>query len=597
MDRQSRGVKHLRPVPAMLKSSHKLKSNYFRPYSKLNFVKFHSTLQRSSSSLFIAGFLGFLLLRWLTADIIVFHFNQRRKVLAIIRTVNTTFLLERENARARNIPYDISRFNYPWIVPERIKLLDLRSSRNRVLYSPIKERARNGLGHNFATLNGELWTALRLNLTYTHRLTNYAVLSIPQNHTRNLNATSALSEEFLHAGSVEQLLGWGVGEIPREHVQLSICPDNVMYSHDMKCRVCRETNVSHTTSNQLLSDQRLNFAVPIQHIVEVPLNLSYNYPYKARPNNIKEAIKFIENHSQPNTVFVLPESMCNLNPVYTSFSPHQRSFFFHKYWDTHEEGAPRLDSSKYRNESFLQYKKRVTSTRKLGIVGRRNDLHRLDPSMINIGVHLRRGDFFSVPTRKMVPLKSVARLICKIEKIVRKEKVFRFSSMPLLVQIYSEGVVQKHVPASTNKIQTESLRSIGLHNRDHDVNKLGKNLVDVDGAVYSESDVTAIVRNTGFSYCGSSFASGLNVKLRVSDNTALSVHEMVASDIFIGSNSSLSLYLISSLSKAAFMLLPVKGPSFQRAVTFDSSSGKLTHAATETLTKLWTGYAKFNNLL
>lgn len=93
--------------------------------------------------------------------------------------------------------------------------------------------------------------------------------------------------------------------------------------------------------------------------------------------------------------------------------------------------------------------------------------------------------------------------------------------------------------------------------RGHDVATMNNEYVDVDGSVQSEADLLQMFRDTNIDKLGNVFSKNdLTVSLRVSQNTVLTVHEMVAADIFIGSRSGLSMQVVGSISRASFILLP-----------------------------------------
>lgn len=87
-----------------------------------------------------------------------------------------------------------------------------------------------------ATLNAEVMTALRLGLTYTHRVARYGSL-VSLDFKRNIGlgrekgSVAGLSPA---GGRIEGFFGWGVGEIPREAVQEVACKvrDGVGWLHE-----------------------------------------------------------------------------------------------------------------------------------------------------------------------------------------------------------------------------------------------------------------------------------------------------------------------------------------------------------------------------
>lgn len=447
----------------------------------------------------------------------------------------------------RKVPKGISRFDYPWRVPMLVRSLTAAESNNRFLYSPLKDVYSNGLGHNLATINGEVWTALRLNLTYTHRISLYSVHSIPFfSSSSRFKYSNDFYRPFLHSGSVEQLFGWGVHEIPREHIQNTICDASVLSGEEGICRVCtteRFLERKSTTNKTGRERNILKFSVnsiEVDNVVELPYNLSYGFPFNPTAAELKYAVSFMGTHSKPNTVFTLPSDHCATNPVIGKFSRRQKAYFFHKYWNAHEFGALKLDTRSQENESFESYKMKVLSDPIIGAVGRRPKLTRLKKTSIIIAVHARRGDFF-IANRSMISIALVARIVRQIMKLVIEPIGGPFSKLSVAVNIYSEGL-----PLDSS--QKQSL--------DHDVNKLGQKFMDSDGTIMESEEVRNFFIDENMDNLGIVFETGLDINLMISDNTILSIHEMIAADIFIGSESGLSANVVGCSSRAAFLIIP-----------------------------------------
>lgn len=184
----------------------------------------------------------------------------------------------------RSVPKQVSRFDYPWRLFHPVSThLSVEQSNNRVLYSTFRDSARGiGLGHAMLMINTELKTALRLNLTYTHRIMKY-FLSTPQ--VKNISRTNNSHDYYNdNAGSVEQLFGWGAHHRPRRHVQLSICPKHVLQGDENVCPLCNNMSEAFAKNNFSVEESlRSPFRVPIDHVVGIPDHLSYSY----RPGNEK----------------------------------------------------------------------------------------------------------------------------------------------------------------------------------------------------------------------------------------------------------------------------------------------------------------------
>lgn len=479
------------------------------------------------------------------------------------------------NYRERSVPTEVSRFDYPWVVPTEVKTLRPEQSRNRFLYSPLKSFYINGLGHNMATMNGEVWAALILNLTYTHRIARYMVHSVPLN--KAMEKTNENSRPFLHAGAVEQLFGWGVGEIPREHLQNSICSSSVLNITEEQCAICNNLTLKDRKKEDEkdIHQKRSISTIEIQvnEVVELPYDLTYGIASEPNTSQLQKMTLFMEKHSNPDTVFSLPSVVCDKNPYFGRFSKQQRAFFFHKYWESHGYGSPVVHWANFENETFHDYKVRVINTPNIEPVGRRPVLTRLSADRINIAVHARRGDFFKTK-RPMLSISIIAHLIRQIVHYVIIPSGGTFSRMGITVMIYSEGTSLQQQP------------NRGVQN--HDVSKLDKHFVDVDGQLLSPGMIREMILNNKSDIIPDIFEAGLEVSLRISENTILSIHEMIAADIFIGSESSLSQNIVGSLSRAAFLLLSrYTGEEYLRFIKFDGRTGEVRKSRIQVMKQLW----------
>lgn len=488
----------------------------------------------------------------------------------------------------RDVPPSVSRFDYPWCIPRRRwTTLSLKESRYRVLYSPVRDKSGAGLGHAMATLNADISTAFRLNLTYTHRIPMCGSLTSP---LKEPYQEDNLTHEFQHAGAVEQLLGWGVGEIPREHIQAAVDPSLITETNWFSCRKISNTQLSihkrktrrHGKTTSTCGHFR--FALRVDRVVEIPAELSYFYPHYPSSSDEDRVRKFIRWHSKPFSVFTMPSEYCDKIPAYGVETPQQRSFFFHKYWDAHGHDAPKVKrKEEWQRESFVEYRTRITDAARFAHVGRRPQLTRMREDAVNIAIHARRGDFFDVkrPMLSMATLASVVRQV--VGRVINIEKGI-FSKMRVSITIYAEGMMRF------------SNRSLS----DHDVSEMGHDFVDVDGQVLNETRVTAMLTSPDLSDQTTSetedvFPNGVRVSLRVSENTILCVHEMIAADVFIGSESGLSTHVIGSTSRAAFLMMP--GKNFRnnaRFARFDKNTGVVARKELNKMRYWWSRFQKKN---
>jgi hypothetical protein len=148
------------------------------------------------------------------------------------------------------------RFHVPWDRVPHARLLTLRESGYRLLYSAFSDRCGDGLGHSLSTFNAEIATALALGLTYSHRKASFG----------------SLTEDDPNA--IEQFFGLGDGEIPRRSVQENLCDiaaellDGVERTRGSRvCPVC----------------ERLRNSSALQITAIVPLPAAVSFPGSRRP--------------------------------------------------------------------------------------------------------------------------------------------------------------------------------------------------------------------------------------------------------------------------------------------------------------------------
>ncbi|PXF46915.1 hypothetical protein BWQ96_03253 [Gracilariopsis chorda] len=446
-------------------------------------------------------------------------------------------------SKIRQVPATSNRFDNPWYVHKRVRFPTLEESRYRVLYSPLRGVASDGLGHNSGVMNAEIGIALRLGLTYTHRVSLYGSL------TRD------------NPNAVENFFGWGHGQIPREFIRESFCKSSGNFSR-AKCQPCEGLK-----SNSSFHEMKFH------HLVEIPYNLTYGRMWCSRSgsplhessNCMKQANDFVERHNQPYTIFQMPLDTCASNPVDSFFDPVTRAYLFNQYWDRHGS------RSRYSTED--DEKKSSVRFTKEGIPLLRATVRRRPISYpehaLNIAIHARRGDFFMETRRSMVSTAAFGRTVRDFMTIVQKQGGV-FSRMPVIVHLYSEGINVK-----------------GSKYGGHDVSGMAKSYKDSDGTDRDAGWVTKVIRGIGLSEPEvqssvnstsasrknaprlSLFPGGLKVQLHIATNTLQSLHEMIAADMFIGSASGMSMHVVATMSRGVHLV-----PSF-----LTTYSGECCHSA------------------
>lgn len=380
------------------------------------------------------------------------------------------------------------------------------------------------------TVNADIATALRLGLTYTHRVAKYGSLVSQQlvyelrGESKVEGAIAGLSEEV---GKVEGFFGWGVGEVPREAVQDVACPVDGDLKGDLgRCKICLGGKGKGDADGLV-----------VDRVVEIPMNLSYFWPRTPTLELNRSLDLFLKQNAGPNVVFHMPRELCNRSPAYSRFDRKSRTWFFHKYWDAHGRFGK---MGKVRTEKSVRlYRESWKKSLKIPGVPRRDRLERLRDHEVTIAVHARRGDFFTVG-RPMVRTRDFVKVVRRVMKFV-VERNDTFSRMAVAVIVYSEG---KPKEGMGNKVG-------------HDVTRLTRDYHDADGRVMNSSEVGWML-NENEDGLGNVFPNGVRVEMRVSEDTLLCLHEMVAADVFVGSMSGMSLHLVGSLSRGAMVVLPAR---------------------------------------
>ena len=427
-----------------------------------------------------------------------------------------------------------NRYNFPWLIRNKVQTKSLGKSGHRILYSTLKEQTGDGVGHAMTVLNSELTTALNLGLTYSHRIGLYGSLT---NFDPN---------------AVEEIFGWGEREIPRAFLERKVCKISYVthrnaVENDKKCPIC----------TSILRNSKLRF----DRIVEIPDYMSYGCITCQKTR--QAADQFLSAHSENFTLFQMAPSHCDRSPKSPDFSLSQ-NFFYWKYWDKH--GAYSNSFANDVNDTFAHLKTRPTGKTRVDVA--------LNQEELTVAIHARRGDFFNEKQRKMVSSDVFAGLVRKVVRIV-KSNGGRFADMPVVVFVYSEG---------------------RLHNLGdgyiHDVSHMDREYLDTDGKIRDarwfhrliDHGNTMIAGNKShtLSEKSSVFPTGLRVEFRISTPLSESLHEMVSADVFIGSPSDLSEYVVRILSRSGLTFLPTYMGALRGCctVTFDINTGEIRDAQT-----------------
>lgn len=444
-------------------------------------------------------------------------------------------------------PTEVNRFDVPWLLLRRVDTRSFEQTGYKILYSPMKVKASDGIGHGLTVLNAELSTALNLGLSYTHRLGIYGSISREQRT------------------AVEDMFGWGVGEVPRRFIENEVCEVELISNKHPpqkgmeRCPVCRAI--------------REDSALPIHEVVEIPSSLSYGCV--SCHSRQQAVIDFMHSHAKNNTLFQLSPTKCDQSPKSPDFTLSYR-YFYWKYWDTHG------------NKSFGSLpvaERKVEGQHWTPPISKRGSIN-LPENELVIAIHARRGDFFAQKRRRMASGKVFAAVV-KAAMDTVQEVGGVFSEMPVAVIVYSEGRRRK-----------------GTVGELHEMALMDHEFVDTDGQVRDAMWFHRLLVPEGRSTNGNNthsmreegmhFPDGVRVEFRISTDLNVALHEMASADIFIGSASDLSQYAVRVISRSGIQLLPkyIGSMGVCCMARFNDRSGAVRSA--RRLVEFWRMYAMAN---
>eukprot|EP00737_Agarophyton_chilense_P001254 gb/GEZJ01001407.1/.p1 GENE.gb/GEZJ01001407.1/~~gb/GEZJ01001407.1/.p1 ORF type:complete len:471 (+),score=47.90 gb/GEZJ01001407.1/:192-1604(+) len=243
---------------------------------------------------------------------------------------------------------------------------------------------------------------------------------------------------------------------------------------------------------------------PLFHkIVVVPMEISYGCV--SCRLNLKRVREFLNEHDHNNTLFQMHPGRCTQLPKSPDFTL-SRSFFYSQYW-------------------------------------RSNPFSSLSETNLNIVIHARRGDFFAHRNRRMTSLHDFAQVVKNALKVVNSLGDV-FSQMPVKIILFSEGRSLKH--SAAHDLSAMDNHFIDTDNQTKHAGHLYELLV---GKEMHPEEIRTPLKSRNFSY-------GLSVEFRIATSIEETVRSMVAADIFVGSASDLSQYIVRVVSRAGLQLLP-----------------------------------------
>lgn len=369
-------------------------------------------------------------------------------------------------------------------------------------------------------------------------------------YTHRLASYSSLTRQDEMA--VERFFGWGDKEVPRTLIQHEGClPRNGTWPRDSSLYECYACGAPASKG-----------ALAIRQVVEIPTHLGP--ACRQRDTCTQETERFVARHAKSHTVFQIDSTEC-VPPPTDAHLLNTKYLFFYKYWQRHGQMT-------WLNTAPSQKDKRVI---------------RLRPQELNIAMHVRRGDFLLSKTGRQRDLIHDATYMTLLQDalMVIRQTGGPFSALPVVVHIYSEGKLTQDKVLST-----------------HDTNMQDKKYYDSKGVPRNTEWWKKQLFNSGKKIqkeMARLYKHHIRFQFHISDDTLLSLHEMISSDIFIGSSSGMSKTLVWSIARGV-VLVPISGTTGKEfnklgalccTVPFHKENGEISISL---LQRYWTAYSRAN---
>ena len=381
--------------------------------------------------------------------------------------------------------------------------MQLRENRrNRAFVTSIPTKVGDGLGHRLMMTNFDVLLAIYLEVGYIHRFSKYGSLS-----------TTA------DAYSVDRMYGFIRNLESRNEILEKSC-SNITLINDK----CGEPNV---VCKELIPRSRGGL---FDNLVFLPPSISECF---AADSFVKREIdecsakarKFSRKFNRPNTLFQMTPSICNRS-FRVSNASLTKNFFRTEYWEERKRlgSVPEEDPVKNRvltnkNESTLETNSRNSSR-----------YTSISPNSVQISAHIRRGDILVYKGREVIPDSIYIGIICDTILRLRRQSNRR---VPITVNIFSEGIA-KYIKNNHNMLTMKPI------------------YVNENGTKMARSYWDSAIRERLAS--SNQTLENLQVDQYIATDTITAIHNMIASDIFIGSRSGLSMFVIRLLGRGIKIL-------------------------------------------
>ncbi|CAN8068056.1 unnamed protein product [Agarophyton chilense] len=371
--------------------------------------------------------------------------------------------------------------------------------RNRAFVSSIPESLSDGFGHRFLMLRADLYIATQLNVGYVHRTSRYGTLS-PDHDPK----------------AIERMMGWLWWNDTRDQVLQSECEDVRI---EPSAEICNHSAPNQPVCRKLRRDGTFN------RLVHIPTRLLDCFVEETAKDCAEELKRFADLHNESDTLFSMQPSQkyCAAEYRFGSFLPTSRWFRNH-YWSFHKHTT--LLDGEYVNDGMNMRKFQRTYNSHISRV------LPYDESRIQIAVHVRRGDIFLFPRRKIIPDAVYADVVSLVKQALDEEFG---ADVSVTVSVFSEGFFEK---GCRSLHDIERMKPIYLTEEGKKIYKVGEHWKELLEQRLNRS-------------------LDLRVQTFIATDTVTAIHSMVTADVFVGSHSGLTFQTVSVLSRGV-VLLPEK---------------------------------------
>lgn len=392
--------------------------------------------------------------------------------------------------------------------------LTIEEAGNRAFLSVIGNDSSDGLGHRFLMVNFELNMAHHLRAGYVHRVARYA----------SLTATDSLT--------VERLFGW---------IDYPYLRSDILSGCEIKTTVqpCDGGPYAATECRHLLSHHTSNTSIYFDRIVRVPDDLSECLAFTDVPRYqcIQHLQQFARSKVPPRTLLQMTNTLCGSEYRDSNFE-HSGRWLRERYWRFHNHSTMLDPITTITGTSLTNSLRTRSPSKSLKISPTR--ILPFTPSRIQLVVHIRRGDFLFLKNRRLISDAAYAASIATVLRALRLSTVEQdVKQAGIDISIFSEGIPHPH-------------RGRNVVIGQHDVNRMSVIYVTESGQ--HVQNATDHWLNLVASQQPPPPMQGVDVNVFIATDTVQAVHAMLCADVFIGSESGLSMHVVATLARGIVIL-------------------------------------------